>query len=112
MVVDVTAVGRDLPSAETDTTNRRLVFEGPCDLVHGVDRLLYQAVAAGPHEVVPIANLPFHVTHSRGPSTLRRHRLYRIGVISPVVRDDVSESAVVKLLEGRLDKVAVSPAEA
>ena len=112
VVVDVAALGRNRAAADADAAHRRLVVHRPRDLVDAVDRLLHQAVAAQPHEVVPVADLPLDVAHAGGPRAGRRHRLHRVGVVGGVVGHQLADRAVLHLLEGVLDHVVVAPAEA
>jgi len=61
VIEDIAALGWNLPATHRDATHRRLIAHGPGDLIHTVNSLLHEAVAAEPREVVPIPHLPFHI---------------------------------------------------
>src|SRR6266542_2165218 len=86
MIVYVAVVIRSLPSADGITFQRRLVFHRPNHLVDAVNRLLDEPIAAEPHKVVPVADLPLDIAHSSRPVARGTHWLHRPREISVIKR--------------------------
>src|SRR5205814_9745948 len=99
MIVNVAFVIRSLPSADRGALQRRLVLHRPNHFVDAVNRLLDESIAAEPHEVVPIADLPLDIAHPGRPLICGRHRLDGSGEISVIKRAHFADGAIVKSFE-------------
>ena len=91
-------------AAHGDAAHRRLVVHRPGDLVDAMNGLLDQAVAAEPHEVVPVAqSATRYRSCPAGRLAGRRHRLHRARVVGGVVGHHVADRAAVHLVERLAD---------
>src|SRR5437588_9886188 len=111
VIVDVAVVIRSLPSADGGALQRRLVLHRPNHFVDAVNRLLDESIAAEPHEVVPIADLPLDIAHPGRPTGGGRHRLHRPGKVSVIKGANFADGAMVKSLKELYARCVRAPAE-
>ena len=112
VIENVAAFSRYLSSTNCHATDRWLIVKRPGNFIDGVNGLFHQAIAAQPCEVIPIANLPFHVTHSGRSFRCRWHGLHRRCIVSAVVTHNIADCACVDLIKRLHNMIGVAPAEA
>ena len=111
VIVDVAVVIRSLPSADGGALQRRQVFHRPHHFVDAVNRLLDESIAAEPHEVVPIADLPLDIVHTGRPVGGGRHRFHRSCEVSVIKGAHFADGAMVKPLVELNARCVRAPAE-
>src|SRR5688572_7165112 len=76
-----------------------------------MNRLLHQAIAGKPDEIVPVANLPFDVAPLRLASACGRHWLDRSGVKRSVDGADIADCTRVDFIKKSASRKIIAPAK-